>query len=176
MLPHPPEWGARVSDPRGDATAPRARGATDTSEEFSVWIAPLDPNAPPPARVPGSRTIARLRAKAEAAERAASAAQALARQVQPGLRPPPGKLFGADPAGMVICGPRGGIGSSPRIIATLTPLAQGGRHPATALMAAGGWASEEALREALAGLGPKLSAIGLRVCRRKTGLRMARAR
>lgn len=43
-------------------------------------------------------------------------------------------------------------------------------------MASGGWGDEESLREALAGLGPKLAAIGLRVCRRKAGLRMAKAR
>ena len=165
-----------MSDPRVGATAPRARKTTDTSEEFSVWIAPPDPNVLLPARVPGSRTIGRMRAKAEAAERAAAAAQALARQVQPGLRPPPGCLFAVDVEGLVLRGPRGGIGSSPQIIATLVPLAQGGRHPVETLVVAGGWTGEEGLREALAALVPKLRVIGLRVCRRKAGIRIAKVR
>ena len=41
-------------------------------------------------------------------------------------------------------------------------------------MAAGGGQDEVALREALASLGPKLTALGLRICRRKAGLRMAK--
>jgi hypothetical protein len=164
-----------VSGPRVEAAAPRAHRTSDTAEEFSVRIAFPDPNAPPPVRVSGSRTIARMRDKAEAAARAASAAQALARQVQPGLRPPPGRLFSVDLAGLVLRGPRGGVGSTSRIIATLAPLAQGGRHPVAALMTAGGWADEGALREALAALAPKLAVLGLRVCRRKAGFRMAKA-
>jgi len=77
---------------------------------------------------------------------------------------------------MVLCGPAGGIGSSRRIIETLQPLAQGGRHPAAALVTAGKWADEGALREALDALAPKLAVLGLRLCRRKAGLRMAKVR
>ncbi len=164
-----------MSGPRVGAP-PRTRRTTDTLEEFTVWIAPPDPNAPPPVRVPGSRTIARLRAKAEAAERAAAAAQALIRRVQPGLRPPPGRLFCVDVAGLVLRGPHGGIGTSERMACTLMPLAQGGRQPVETLVAAGGLADETALREALAALAPKLGVIGLRVCRRKAGIRMAKVR
>lgn len=123
---------------------------------------------------PSSREIARRKAKAEETARNTAAAQALARQVQPGLRPPAGCLFDVDAAGMVLRGPAGGIGSSTRIIETLRPLAQGGRHPAAALVTAGKWADETALREALQALAPKLAAIGLRVCRRKAGIRMAK--
>lgn len=85
-------------------------------------------------------------------------------------------MFATNAVGLVLRGPLGGIGSTTRIIATLTPLAQGGRHSMTALMAAGGWASEEVLREALAGLAPKLGVIGLRICRRKAGVRMTKVR
>lgn len=148
----------------------------ENRHEIVVRIAPPDPNAPPPPRVPSSRTIARLKAKAEEAARIAAAAQALARQVQPGLRPPPGRLFAVDAAGLVLQGPLGGIGSTDRMMRTLAPLAAGGRHLPAMLMAAGGWADEEALREALAALAPKLAVLGLRICRRKAGLRMARSK
>lgn len=139
-----------------------------------VVIPPEDPNAPPVRRPPSSRTIARLRAKAEATARDVETARALARQVQPGLRPPAGKLFATDAAGLILRGPAGGIGTSAKMIQTLAPLAAGGRHPDAALVTAGAWRDEEALREALAGIGGKLAALGLRIDRRKAGLRMAR--
>lgn len=126
--------------------------------------------------MPSSRTIARLREKAEAAARAASAAQALTAQVQRGFRPPAGKLFGVDTVGLLLIGPAGALGTSERMARTLAPLAAGGRHLPAVLVTAGGWQDEEALRKALAGLAPKLAAIGLRVCRRKAGIRMAKAR
>jgi hypothetical protein len=59
-------------------------------------------------------------------------------------------------------------------VRTLAPLTAGGRHPPAALMAAGGWRDEAALREALAGLSGKLAVLGLRICKRKAGLRMAK--
>jgi hypothetical protein len=116
-----------------------------------------------------------MKAKAEQAARDLGAAQALARQVMPALRPPPGRLFAVDGAALLLRGPQGGIGSTERMVRTLAPLAAGGRHLPAVLMAAGGWQDEEALQEALAGLGPKLAALGLRICRRKAGLRMAKA-
>lgn len=127
-------------------------------------------------RPPSSRTIARLRENAEAAARDAAAAQALRAPVQPGLKPPTGKLFAVNVAALVIRGPAGGIGTSERLTRTLAPLAIRGRHPAAALVAAGGWRDEAALREALAGLSEKLAVLGLRIDRRKAGLRMAKAR
>jgi hypothetical protein len=144
--------------------------------EFRIVIPAEDPNARPPARVPSSRTIARLREKAAAAARAAAAATALARQVQPGLRAPPGRLFALDADGLVLRGPKGGIGSSERIVRTLEPLCAGGRHPTATLVAAGKWADEASLREALNALAPKLAVLGLRLCRRKAGLRMTKTR
>lgn len=155
----------------------RAASQADPAENphlIRAVIPPEDPNAPPMRRPPSSRTIARLKAKAEAAVRDVEAARALARQVQPGLRPPPGQLFDTDTAGLVLRGPLGGIGTSAKMIQTLAPLAAGGRHPAAALVSAGGWRDEAALREALAGIGGKLVALGLRIDSRKVGLRMAR--
>lgn len=110
------------------------------------------------------------------AARDAAAALALVRQVQPGLRPPPGRLFAVDVAALVLRGPKGGTGTSERMVRTLAPLAAGGRHQPAVLMAAGGWADENTLREALAAIGGKLAAVGLKIDRRKTGIRMAKAR
>jgi hypothetical protein len=42
------------------------------------------------------------------------------------------------------------------------------------LVAAGGRSDEAALREALAALAPKLAVIGLPICRRKAGIRIAK--
>ncbi|APT31382.1 hypothetical protein MCBMB27_02091 [Methylobacterium phyllosphaerae] len=148
----------------------------ESSNLIRVVIPPVDPNAPPVKRPPSSRTIARLREKAEVAARDAAAARSLRARVQSRLRPPAGRLFAVDAAALVIQGPAGGLGSSERIVRTLAPLAAGGRHPAAALVAAGGWQDEAALREALSGLGPKLAALGLRICRRKAGLRMAKVK
>ncbi|WP_267428279.1 hypothetical protein [Methylobacterium sp. GC_Met_2] len=141
---------------------------------ITAMIYPADPDAPPPPRVPSSRTIARMQEKAEAEARNAAAAQVLTRQVQPGLRPPPGQLFATDAAGLVLCGPAGGIGTTERMVRTLTPLVAGGRHLPAVLMASGGWQDEGALREALTGIGPKLAVLGLRICGRKTGLRIGK--
>lgn len=143
-------------------------------QRFVVVLPPADPNEPPVKRPPSSRTIARLRDKAMVAARDAAAATVLRAQVQPSLRPPAGKVFDVDAAALLIRGQAGGLGSSERILRTLAPLAAGGRHPAVALVAAGGWRDEAALHEALSGLGPKLAALGLRICRRKAGLRMAK--
>ncbi|XYD10156.1 hypothetical protein R1A27_06485 [Methylobacterium sp. NMS12] len=125
---------------------------------------------------PSSKTIARLKAKAEEKARNAAAAKALAKQVQPALRPPAGRLFAVDAAALLLRGPLGGIGTSERMVRTLAPLAAGGRHLPAVLTAAGSWQDEAVLREVLAGLGPKLAALGLRICWRKVGIRMARVR
>jgi|GEM_PF-3001032 len=152
----------------------RNMNSDDSSQFIRAVIPPTDSNAPPVKRPPSSRTIARLKAKAEAAARDVEAARALARLVQPGLRPPPGRLFAVDVDALVIRGPAGGLGTSERVVRTLAPLAAGGRQPANALVEAGAWRDEVALREALTGIGGKLAALGLRIDRRKAGLRMAR--
>ena len=143
-------------------------------DEIRVVLRWSDQPACPIVYPPSSRTIARLKAKADEAARAVVAAQILRGQVQPGLKPPAGKLFAADLDALVLRGPNGGLGSTERAIRTLVPLAAGGRHPAAVLLAAGGWSDEAALREALAALAPRLTVLGLRICRRKAGLRMAK--
>jgi len=147
--------------------------------ESSPWIVtaiirPPDPNAPPVKRSPSSRTIARLREKVEAEARNAAAARQLRAQVQRAFRLPAGKVFGVDTAGLLLIGPAGALGTTSRMARTLAPLAAGGRHAAAVLVAAGGWQDEDALRDALAALGPKLAVVGLRICKRRAGLRIAK--
>jgi hypothetical protein len=79
-------------------------------------------------RSPSSRTIARQREEAEAKARNAAAAQVLARQVQPGLRPPAGRPFAVYAAALLLRGPAGDIGTTERMTRTLALLAAGGRH------------------------------------------------
>lgn len=141
-----------------------------------AYIHAPDPNEPPVKRLPRSRTIARLREKAEAATRAASAALAQQALVQQAFRPTPGKIFSVDAAGLVLIGPAGALGSTIRMIRTLAPLATGGRHSAAVLMSAGEWQDEAVLGEALDGMAGKLAALGLRICRKKAGLRMAKVK
>ena len=161
--------------PAAGRAAPRAVPA-DNPHVITAWIALSDPRSGPILYPPSSKTIARRRVKAEAVARDAAAAQALLGQVQRGFRPPPGKVFGVDPAGLLLIGPVGALGMTTRMAQTLAPLAAGGRHLPAVLMAAGGWQDDQALREALAGVGGKLAALGLRVDRRKAGLRMAKVR
>ena len=61
-----------------------------------------------------------------------------------------------------------------RTIARLWEKAEATANDAAALLAAGCWQDEAALREALAGLSGKLAVLGLRICMRKAGLRVAR--
>jgi hypothetical protein len=147
-----------------------------TQDDDKLIRVVIPPGIPAPVKhPPSSRELARRRAKAEATARAAVEAKALARQVQPGLRSPAGRLFALDAEALILRGPAGGIGTSGRVVRTLEPLAAGGRHPAASLVAAGGWGDELALREALDAMVPKLHAVGLRICRRKAGLRMTKA-
>ncbi|MCJ2017162.1 hypothetical protein MKK84_06955 [Methylobacterium sp. E-065] len=164
---------ATARQPAAGRAAPKAAPAADPQ----VVIAYISLTPPAPiVYPPSSRTIARLKAKAEEAVRNAAAAQALARQVQPALRPPAGRLFAVDAAALLLRGPLGGIGSTERMVRTLGPLAGGGRHLPAVLVAAGGWSGEDALREALVGIGGKLAALGLRIDRRKAGIRMAKVK
>ena len=126
-----------------------------------------------------NRAANKQRAKAmrdDKAARAASAMQGLRSQVQPAFRPPPGKLWKVDDAAMLIVGPAGGIGTTPVMARTLQALAASGRHDEAAVAAATGWRDVAHLREALDGLAPKLSVLGLRIDRRKAGIRVTKAR
>lgn len=106
---------------------------------IEVRIALRDQRAGPIVYPPSSKTIARLKAKAEEKARNAAAAKTLAKQVQPALRPPAGCLFAVDAAALLLRGPLGGIGTTERIARTLAPLAAGGRHLPAVLVTAGGW-------------------------------------
>ena len=159
--------------PAAGRAAPRAVPA-ENPHVVTAWIALAHQRTGPIVYPPSSKTIARRREKAEAIARDAATARQLAQQVQPGLRPPAGRLFAVDEAGLLLRGPAGGIGSTERMVRTLAPLAAGGRHAAAVLMVAGGWQDDQALCEALAGIGGKLAALGLRIDRRKAGIRMAK--
>ncbi|KQP05910.1 hypothetical protein ASF28_18655 [Methylobacterium sp. Leaf99] len=116
------------------------------------------------------------RMRAEAAVIAAAAVRALQGQVQPAFRPPAGRLWKVDAEAQMIVGPAGGIGTTPVIVRTLEALATPGRHDEGVVAAAGGWRDVAHLREAMTGLAPKLAVIGLRLDRRKTGIRITKAR
>jgi hypothetical protein len=118
----------------------------------------------------------RERQRAEAAAIAASAVKALQGQVQPAFRPPAGRLWKVDAEALIIIGPAGGIGTTPVIVRTLEALTTPGRHDEAVVAAAGGWRDVEHFREALAGLAPKLAAIGLRLDRRKAGVRITKVK
>ncbi|MGH1574946.1 hypothetical protein ACRAWG_35315 [Methylobacterium sp. P31] len=103
-----------------------AANIRDTPWIITAVIRPADPNAAPVKWPPSSKTIARLRARAEAEARNAAAAEALQAQVQRGFKPPAGKVFGVDTAGLLLIGPAGALGTTSRIARTLEPLAAGG--------------------------------------------------
>lgn len=140
----------------------------------SVVIHAADPRDPPAPRVPSSRTIARMRERAEAEARNAAAAQGAGQAgaartaaahgtpVRHRRRPAAARVAGR------------GIGRSANH-AHPGPASRRWQAPAGgAGGAAGGWQHEQAVREALAALAQRLAVIGLRVCRRKGGLRMAK--
>lgn len=107
----------------------------------------------------------RLKAKAEEQARIEAAQAALAAQLRRGLKPPPGRLWSVDPAALLLIGPGGAIPASAKACAALAPLAVGGRHPEPA-----------ELRTALDGLAPRLAAVGLRIDRRRAGVRVGKAK
>lgn len=118
----------------------------------------------------------RERLRVEAASIAASAVKALQGQVQRGFRAPSGRLWRVDAEARIIIGPAGGIGTTPVIVRTLEALSTPGRHDEAVVAAAGGWRDVAQLREAMAGLAPKLAAIGLRLDRRKAGVRIMKVK
>jgi len=118
----------------------------------------------------------RERLRAEAAAIAASAVKALQGQVQPAFRPPPGRLWKVDAEARIIVGPKGGIGTTPVIVRTLEALVPPGRHEEAVVAAAGGWRDVAHFREAMAGLAPKLAVVGLRLDRRKAGIRITKSK
>ena len=123
-----------------------------------------------------SRQIAAEKARAEHEVRMAREAGALRAQVQRGFKPPPGRLWGVDAAAQLIIGPAGALGTSPVIVRTLEALATPGRHDEAVVASAGGWRYIDHLREAMVGVAPKLAVVGLRLDRRKAGIRITKAK
>ena len=112
--------------------------------------------------------------KAEKQVQATEAARVFQGQVMPGFRPPAGKLWGVDEAALMIVGPKGAIGTTAAMAKVLRPLAAGGRHDEAGIAAATGCRDVQQLREVLTGNAGKLAAVGLRVDRRKAGIRIGK--
>lgn len=121
------------------------------------------------------RAHERAVAKEADAARLAAEVDRIRSEVRLGVKPPAGKLCAVDAAAMLLVGPQGAVGCGGALLRTLEVLAVKGRHPVPSLLAAGRWQDEAALRVALEAFRPKLAAIGLRVCRRKAGWRLAKA-
>ncbi len=134
----------------------------DEPKWFVRVIGP-NPVAPPLPRPKSSRVQQREREKAEQAARDAAAAAALSKSVVRGMRPPAGRLSAVDAAALLLVGPGGAIPITGAQAVALAPYAAGGRHPET-----------PQLSEAAKGLALRLAAVGLRIDRRKAGVRLAK--
>lgn len=120
------------------------------------------------------RAVARQAARAADAARVAEEAARVRREARLGIVPPDGRLAAVDAAALLVIGPLGAIGCSSALTRTFEVLARGGRHPVEALVATG-WRDEATLDAAVEAFRPRLAAIGLRICRRKAGWRLAAA-
>lgn len=114
--------------------------------------------------------------RAEAQARAEEATRMFQGQVMPGFRPPAGKLWGVDVEALMIVGPGGGIGTTAVMARILAPLAAGGRHDESVIAAETGCRDAVHLQELLTAMAGKLAAVGLRVDRRRTGIRIAKVK
>ncbi|MET3485856.1 hypothetical protein [Methylobacterium sp. 1973] len=128
------------------------------------------------ATIRAKRAGERALAKAADAARLAAEVDRIRSEIRLGVKPPTGKLAAVDVAGMLLIGPLGAVGCGGALLRTLEVLVGRGRHPVPSLLAAGRWQDEAALRAALKASRPKLAAIGLQICRRKAGWRMAKER
>lgn len=128
-------------------------------------------------RLHAAQVMAR-RANERASAKEADAARVIAEvtRIRLGLKPPAGRLAAVDANAMLLLGPQGAVGCGGALLRTLETLSGRGRHSVPSLLAAGPWHDETALRAAMAAIRPKLAAIGLRLCRRKTGWRLSRLR
>ncbi|MCJ2087787.1 hypothetical protein MKK88_17630 [Methylobacterium sp. E-005] len=115
-------------------------------------------------------------AKAADAARLAAEVNRICSEIRLGVKPPAGRLAAVNMADMLLLGPLGAVGCGGALLRTLHVLAARRRHPVPCLMAAGRWQDEAALRAALEAFRPRLMAIGLRICRRKAGWRLAKNR
>lgn len=122
---------------------------------------------------PRSREVLRQAARAADAARVAAETARIRKEAVFGLLPPPGQLAAVDLEALLVIGPLGAIGGPAALLRSLQVLAQGKRHPVSALLP--GWRDEAALCAAVEAFRPRLAAVGLRVCRRKAGWRLASA-
>lgn len=121
------------------------------------------------------RAHERALAKEADAARLTAEVDRIRSEIRLGVKPPTGKLAAVDVAGMLLIGPLGAVGCGGVLLRTCEVLVGRGRHPVPSLLAAGRWQDEAALRTALEAFRPRLTAVGLRVCRRKAGWRLAPA-
>ncbi|GJE49972.1 hypothetical protein GOFOIKOB_3013 [Methylobacterium tardum] len=121
------------------------------------------------------RAHERALAKEADAARMAVEVDRIRSEIRVSVKSPTGRLAAIDAAGMLILGPQGAVGCGGALLRTLEVLVGKGRHPVPSLLAVGPWQDEAALRAALDAFRPKLAAIGLWVCRRKAGWRLAKA-
>lgn len=115
-----------------------------------------------------------LASEDDAARLAAEVAR-IRSEVCVGVKPLAGRLAAVDMVGMLLIRPLAGVDCGGALLRTCEVLAGRGRHPVPSLLAVGPWQDYAALRAALESFRPKLTAIGLRVCRRKAGGRLAKA-
>lgn len=126
------------------------------------------------ATIRAKRAGARALAKEGDAARLAAEIDRIRSEVRLGVKAPAGRLAAVDVAAMLLLGPQGAVGCGGALLRTLDVMVGKGRHPVPSLLSAGPWQDEAALRAALEAFRPKLAAIGLRLCRRKAGWRLAR--
>lgn len=122
-----------------------------------------------------SRAILRESERAAVKAKVAAEAAALRASVLTAYRPPAGKILAVDVAGLIVIGPNGGIGVTPLLARTMVVLATPGRHTVEEVVNAG-WRDAAHLREGLEAFAGKLTAIGLQMSQRKTGLRITKAK
>lgn len=124
---------------------------------------------------PRARDLQRQSARAADIARVAAEVEKIRSEARLGILPPSGRLAAVDLDALIIAGPLGAVGLSASVLRSLQVLAQGRRHPVAALVAAAPWRDEAALTTAIEAARPRLAAVGLRVCRRKAGWRLASA-
>ncbi|MFF8802440.1 MULTISPECIES: hypothetical protein [unclassified Methylobacterium] len=112
-----------------------------------------------------SKMIAREHTQAENAARLAAEAAKLRSMLLPSLKPLPKRLWSLHADALLLIGPAGGISIPASAVSVLQPLALGGHHVLTERDAA-----------AVDALAPRLAVVGLRVDRRRKGVRIAKAR
>lgn len=165
------QWQAEGRIPPGKTPLLYADGTPvfDRTGRPRMWsprvAAALQPGPTGQPCYPSSKTIARQRAQSEAAARLAAEAAKLRSMLLPSLKPLPKRLWSLHPDALLLIGPFGGISFPASAMAVLQPLAAGGRH-----------ALDTGASAVLDTMAPRLAVVGLRIDRRREGVRIAKAR